>query len=160
MDNNFTKWTKWSDRNSLNGIEYPGIYCIAISETDLSTKLFEYIPELKYIGMTNSKAGLKGRLRQFDNTIKGKVGHGGADRFRYKYQDYQDLISNLFVSVCCFECNVESNKPDDLLIMGEVTKLEYVCFSEYVKKHGNLPEFNDKKGSKKYSLTFGKEQKI
>ena len=42
--------------------------------------------------MTNSIAGIKGRLKQFDNTIIGKGGHGGADRVRYKYQDSNDLL--------------------------------------------------------------------
>ena len=36
--------------------------------------------------------------------------------------------------------------------MGEVAKLEYDCFAEYVEKFGNLPEFNDKSKSPKYSL--------
>jgi len=42
--------------------------------------------------MTNSISGLKGRLKQFDNTIIGKAGHGGADRVRFKHQNYEQLI--------------------------------------------------------------------
>ena len=41
---------------------------------------FDWIKEIIYIGMTNSKGGLKNRLQQFDNTIAGKTGHGGAQR--------------------------------------------------------------------------------
>jgi len=153
IDKDFTQWTKWENRNSLNGIKYSGIYCIAISETDLSEQDFEWIFNITYVGMTNSKAGLKGRLKQFDNTIIGKSGHGGADRFRYKYENYEDLVNKLYVSVCYFECDVKSNSPKDLRIMGKVAKLEYDCFAEYVEKFGKLPEFNDKKRSLKYSLT-------
>ncbi len=68
MVNKFTNWVKWEDRNSLVGIKYPGIYCIAVSKKPLHT--FNFNPELEYIGMTNAKGGLKSRLNQFDNTIK------------------------------------------------------------------------------------------
>ncbi len=153
IDKDFSQWIKWEDRNSLNGIKYPGIYCIAISETDLSNQDFEWISRITYVGMTNSIAGLRGRLKQFDNTIIGKRGHGGADRFRFKYENYQDLVDKLYVSVCSFECNVKSNDPKGLRIMGNVAKFEYDCFAEYVERFGDLPEFNNKSKSPKYSLT-------
>ncbi len=152
-DKDFTQWFKWEDRNSLNGIKYPGVYCIAISETDLSEQNFKWIYNITYIGMTNSKAGLKGRLKQFDNTIIGKTGHGGADRFRYKYENYSALVDKLYVSVCSFKCDVKSNSPKDLRIMGDVAKFEYECFAKYVENFGCLPEFNNKNASPKYSLT-------
>jgi len=152
IDKEFSQWIKWKDRNSLNGIKYPGIYCISISKNNLSKQNFECISKITYVGMTNSKAGLKGRLKQFDNTIIGKTGHGGADRFRFKYENYQDLVDKLYVSVCSFECDVKSNTPKDLRIMGEVVKFEYDCFAEYVEKFGDLPEFNNKSKSPKYSL--------
>ncbi len=152
----FSKWTKWVEREKLSGIKYPGIYCIAISEKDLSGNNFEWIDEINYIGMTNAKSGLKGRLKQFDNTIQGKTGHGGADRFRYDYRNYEDLKCKLFVSVKYFECDVKSNLPQDLLIMGEVAKHEFECFAEFVIKHNRLPKYNDKPNAKKYSLTVGR----
>ena len=93
--------------------------------------------------------GLKGRLRQFDNTIKGKRGHGGAMRFRRKYPDYDKLIEKLFVSVNVFECDTSSKNPQDLRVMGEVAKEEYVCMAKYVEEFGRLPEFNDMKRSPK-----------
>lgn len=156
MEHKFTKRAKWENRNSLTGIEYPGIYCIAILDSDLSEHNFNWIPEIKYVGMTNSHAGLKGRLKQFNSTINGKTRHGGAARFRYKYQDYQDIVSRLFVSVHPFKCDVKSNAPEDLRIMGEVAKFEYECFATYVEKFNCLPEFNDKIKSPKFSLTNNK----
>ena len=102
--------------------------------------------------MTNSQNGLKGRLQQFDNTAKGKNGHGGADRFMYKYPDFSSIVSNLFVSVKYFECTVKSNEPSDLLVMGDVAKYEYVCFAEYAKRFKLLPIFNDKSNAPKFSL--------
>jgi len=156
MVNRFSNWEKWRNRELLNGIKYPGIYCISISETDLSEQNFYWISQISYIGMTNSKAGLKGRLKQSDNTIIGKTGHGGADRFRFKYENYQDLVDKLYVLVCSFECNVKSDAPKDLRIMGEVAKFEYYCFAEYVAKFGELLEFNNKSKAPKYGLTHKK----
>ena len=103
----FSKWIKWTERDKLNGIKFPGIYCIAISENDLSNTDFDWDEKINYVGMTNAVSGLKGRLKAFDNTIQGKSGHGGADRFRYEYRDYEDLKHKLFVSVTYFECNVK-----------------------------------------------------
>ena len=104
MINEFTNWLKWEDRNKLEGINYPGIYCIAVSRKSLNT--FSFIPELEYIGMTNSKGGLKSRLRQFDDTIKLKrTNHGGADRFLYQYENYEEVKDNIYVAICSFECD-------------------------------------------------------
>lgn len=156
-ESNFTKWVSWPERNSLSGLEYPGIYVCALADDRFnSSNDFEWMKQIIYIGMTNSAGGLRARLKQFDNTILGKTGHGGADRVRYKYQDYQQLVNSLFVSVASFVCDVKSNQPQDLLVMGEVAKFEYDCFAEFVKKHGTLPEFNNKKIAPKYSLTIGR----
>ncbi len=146
----FSAWKRWFNRNSLEGVKYPGVYCLAISDVELSGQEFKWIKEITYVGMTNSQGGLKSRLKQFDNT----TGHGGADRFRYKHQIYNNLVNQLYVSVCPFYCDVKSNRPDDLRIMGEVAKFEYDCMATYVEKFGHLPEFNDKRRSPKYSLKY------
>lgn len=156
-ESHFTKWMRWCDRDTVKGINYPGIYICAISEEDISGKNFSWTTDIVYVGMTNSLKGLTGRLKQFDNTIKGKNGHGGADRVRYKHQDYQKLVTNLFVAVASFECDVKSNTPQDLRIMGEVAKFEYNCFAHFTELFKHLPEFNDQKSSPKYSLTIGRE---
>ena len=148
-ENGFSKWEKWEDRNTLSGIKYPGIYCIALIERDISKNDFSWIPEIAYIGMTNSKGGLKSRLKQFDNTISWEEGHGGGCRFRKKYPIYPELLAKLFVSVCPFECSVDSNIPEALRIMGDVAKFEYECIATYAEKFNMLPEFNDKDRSHK-----------
>jgi hypothetical protein len=99
--------------------------------------------------MTNSGGGLKARLKQFDNTIIGKEGHGGGERFRYKYRDYEKLIKKLYVSVFSIDCDIKSNRPDDLLKMGDVAYMEYYCFAKYVELFGQMPQFNDKKNAPK-----------
>lgn len=151
----FTTWVKWENRNSLHKIDFPGIYICAKSENDLSDLKFSWIKDIEYIGMTNSASGLKGRLRQFNNTLHRKIRHGGADRMLFAYQhiDLSLLVDKLFISVAPFECDVTSNMPSDLITMGEITKFEYVCFAEYVSVFGVLPKFNDIKNSKKFSLT-------
>lgn len=77
-DNDFSSWFPWTSRNKIRGVKNPGIYVLAISGKDISNQPFSWRDEIVYIGMTNSSAGLKGRLQQFDNTINGKTGHGGA----------------------------------------------------------------------------------
>lgn len=149
---NFTNWVKWEKRNNLEGINYPGIYCIAVSKKALNK--FNFIEELEYIGMTNSKGGLKSRLHQFDDTIKIKrTNHGGADRFLFEYENYEEIKDNIYVAVCSFKCNTKNPTPVDLRIMGEVAKCEYDCWASYIEKNGRYPKFNDKLKSPKYSLT-------
>lgn len=152
MINEFTNWLKWEDRNKLEGINYPGIYCIAVSRKSLNT--FSFIPELEYIGMTNSKGGLKSRLRQFDDTIKLKrTNHGGADRFLYQYENYEEVKDNIYVAICSFECDTKNPTPKDLRIMGEVAKCEYDCWAIYIENNGRYPKFNDMSNAPKYSKT-------
>ena len=146
---NFSKWTNWQNRNQLDNLKYPGIYVLAFSDIDISGRLFKWKENIIYIGMTNSKGGLKSRLRQFENTIIGKTGHGGALRVLYKHNDYKELVRSLYVSVHPFECKVNSNEAQDLLVMGKVAEFEYICFAEYAKRFSHLPEFNDKKRSPK-----------
>ncbi|HHT9138061.1 MAG TPA: hypothetical protein ACFYEK_12580 [Candidatus Wunengus sp. YC60] len=146
----FSKWKIWERREELDGLDYPGVYALAVSIKNITDRPFSLIKEIKYFGMTNqNKDGLRGRLNQFQNTIIGKIGHGGAERFLFKYKNYNALKKRLFVSVNFTECDVNSYKPEDLCRMGGVANFEYICFAEYAKKFGRLPEFNDKKLSSK-----------
>ena len=148
----FSHWERWAHRDRLPGIHNPGVYALAVSKEDLLGNAFSFLQNIVYFGMTISRGGLKARLRQFDNTIAGKEGHGGGQRVRYKYRDYKKLTSILFVSVFPIACDVQSNKPRDLLQMGEVAYLEYYCFAKYARLYGKLPEFNDKNAPKLRSV--------
>lgn len=151
MESNFTNWVKWEDRNKLEGVNYPGIYCIAVSDKTLNE--FSFIPELEYIGMTNSKGGLRSRLRQFDATIKKiRTHHGGADRFLFEYENYEEIKDNIYVAVRSFKCNTKSPTPNDLRVMGDVAKCEWDCWAICIEKTGGYPKFNDKKIAPKHSL--------
>lgn len=154
-DNRFSAWNPWPRRDETLGVSYPGVYVLAYSGRNIAGKPFSWRKEIVYVGMTNAVSGLKGRLRQFDNTILGKSGHGGADRVRYKHRNYCSLVKRLFVAVAPFKCDPRSTRPKDLRIMGEVAEFEYLCFAHFVEKYGVLPEFNNKKASPKYSLSAG-----
>jgi hypothetical protein len=155
LEDRFSSWHRWQDRENLDDLTCPGVYAIA-HHPDLGGSPFSWRDDIVYIGMTNSALGLRGRLKQFDNTIVGKTGHGGADRVRYKHRDYAALCKALQVAVAAFNCNVSSIVPADLLIMGEVARFEYVCFAHFVERFGRLPEFNNKKMAPKYSLAVGR----
>lgn len=151
MEQKFTNWVKWEDRNKLENINYPGIYCIAVSNDILNE--FKFIKELEYIGMTNSKGGLRSRLRQFDATIKKiRTNHGGADRFLYEYENYEEIKDKIYVAIRSFECNTKNPTPNDLRIMGDVAKCEWVCWAIYIENNDRYPKFNDKNKSPKHSL--------
>jgi hypothetical protein len=145
----FGEWCKWGDFASLDKAALPGVYALMVSDKDWTGRGFTIAAEIVYFGMTNAKAGLRGRLKQFENTIQGKTGHGGAERVRNRHRDYHDLVRRLYVAIAPFEANVTSNHPEDLRVMGRVAEFEYLCFAAFVEAFGRLPEFNDKKRSPK-----------
>jgi hypothetical protein len=146
----FSRWVRWNDRRTLRGLGFPGIYALAISDADLSGERFSWIEQIVYVGMSNAVSGLKGRLKQFDNTIIGKTGHGGAERFRHDYPRHKELVPLLYVAVAPFGCDVTSNRPVDLRVMGAVAKAEYECWARYVTLFKRLPKYNDKKNAPKF----------
>ena len=147
----FSNWVSWSKKASLAGIEYPGVYCIAISDSSLDGVEFSWFKDIAYIGMTNSIKGLAGRLRQFERTLHGSSGHGGADRVRYVHSDFEVLAPRLYVSVQPIHCNSKDPKAIDYRAMGRVAQLEYDCFASYFEAYGRLPPFNDQKNAPKAS---------
>jgi hypothetical protein len=150
MNEAFSAWQSWGKREALTGLTFPGVYLLAISPITIAGVAFSWRPEVIYVGMTNARGGLKSRLKQFDDTIRfAASNHGGGERVRFKHRDYAQLCPQLYVSVRSWECDVTSNKPADLRIMGEVEKQEYECQALFVEAFGALPEFNDKKRSPK-----------
>ena len=144
-----SSWKSWYRRSEFADLRFPGVYAIAISDENLSDQPFSWIQEIVYIGMTRSVGGLTSRLKQFDNSLNANPGHGGAERFRYKHRSYTDLIPRLFVAVQAVKCEINLPKAQDYRLMGDVVKMEYLCFAEYVELYNHLPEFNDMKRSKK-----------
>ena len=150
----FSKWVKFDQRDELRDTRCPGVYAIAVSIKNIAGTPFRWTREIRYFGFTNAVSGLRGRLEQFNNTLRDKSGpgHGGAQRFINKYRNGNALAKRLYVAVCPFECNVSTNRPHDLRVMGDVVRREYVAFAKYVTLFGSLPEFNDKEKSPKQQL--------
>ena len=68
----FSSWAKWDNRIfQLNNLQHPGIYALRISKCNIEAEAqpFDWVKDIVYFGMTNSVAGLKGRLSQFNNTL-------------------------------------------------------------------------------------------
>ena len=149
MASPFCKWIQWNRRRDIPGKAFPGVYAIAISDVDISGKTFTMRKEIVYFGMTNSKNGLASRLQQFQNTILGGRGHGGAARFRFKHKSYDRLQRRLYVSASFTMCDPARKGSSDLIKMGSVAKQEYQCLAQYVTRHRQLPQFNDMKRSPK-----------
>ena len=105
----FSTWGRWVERNDHVSIAQPGVYAIALTSETLTGREFSWRKDIIYIGMSNALAGLKGRLRQFDRTMAGKLAHGGADRVRFKHRDYAAFSKRTYVAVAPFECNPASN---------------------------------------------------
>jgi hypothetical protein len=125
-DENFSTWVQWKERNTIDSINHPGIYIISYSLYDVSGKPFSFSEDIKCIGMTNNQT-LKVRLKQFNETVKGdRNTHGVADRMRYEYRNYDELLPNLYVSVLSVPYNPREITTDNLIAMGNVAKLEFV----------------------------------
>ncbi len=143
------KWIHWKNRNQILDIRQPGIYFIAYSLNDMSNHDFKFQKEIVYIGMSISKKGVLGRLYQFKRAMEGKNGiHGGAERVRFKHKNYLHFFENCYLYVDTFVLS-EKDEVFNWKQKGECVKQEYVSFANYFEKHGELPEFNDQKRSKK-----------
>lgn len=146
----FSKWSAFYDRDSLKDTRFPGVYALAISKKNIAGMPFKYSEEIAYFGMTNSKLGIRGRLNQFNDTIRRKRdNHGGAQRFSYDYKDGETLAKRLYVAICPFKCDVTSIARKDLETMGLVAHAEYVALANYAARFRRLPKYNDKKNSPK-----------
>ena len=147
----FCKWLPLSQRRDLPGKEYPGVYIIAKSP-NLITGKFGWRKDIVYVGMSLAKAGLKSRLQQFLNAIRGGSGHGPAERHYkrlykkgYTKKKIDEYVNQLYVSTSYTECDVTKiNSSSDLEQMGIVVKQEYDCLADYVKKFKRLPKINQK----------------
>lgn len=148
----FCKWQLFNDVDLVSVSQQKGVYAFAISSKPISD--FDITEKTTvYFGMTNAKGGLRSRLRQFQRTLfEGKEVHGGAQRFRYVHNTkskLEDLKKKLYFSVCEYKSPPNESYADELMLMGEVAKAEYVAFAKYFEKYGRLPKYNDKKLSPK-----------
>ena len=157
-EDRFTGWQAWPQREAIAGLGHPGVYVCALADEAFDpTAPFAWCRQIAYIGMTISRGGLRARLGQFDNAVRGRTGHKGADRVRCLYPDYASVVRALYVAVAPFPCDVASHQPSDLEVMGEVAQFEYRCLAEHARAVGGLPEFNDEKKPPKATAAFGRQ---
>lgn len=141
----FSKWQYWPDRDRLNGISFPGVYMLAVTDKDLTGKVVRF-KDVSYIGMTNSRAGLRGRWNQLSRSINGGTGHSGGNAIQKKLGVYDSWKDDLDLYVCALSvpCDVKRRSAKDLHLMGAVCYLEYAAFLQFQRacpKVGS-PEFN------------------
>lgn len=148
-ENQFSAWVQWNKRDELPQAGCPGVYVVALTARPLAGSPFSWTRSIVYVGMTNARSGLRGRLRKFDRTLSGESEHGGADRVRFKHRDADAFRTKAYVSIANFVCDPGSNRPKDLRIMGKVARFEYECLAHFVERFKRLPEFNDKTRSPK-----------
>ena len=143
----FTKWVKWGNRNELANIGLPGVYVFAMSRRDISGTEFSWSRDVIYIGMSNAKAGIKARLKQFDNSIKGKRGHSGGIKIRRDHKNYKRLVSEFFVSIAPFTDKVNARPREDEKIIKRtlITKIEHDFLAQYFSNFRRLPTYNGKR---------------
>ena len=131
----------WSDLhgnlNEIDGIKNPGVYALAYTEEDLCGRKVRP-KDIVYIGMSISKAGVKGRLRQFKRAINQGSGHSAGNRVFKKCLKGGSFESKkrrkkFWVATLTLPCNVnkEERSPKGLRVMGKVACLEYYLIAHF-----------------------------
>lgn len=140
----FTPWVRFDDRKNLPNTQYPGIYAFAISENSLAGREFGLSEKIVLLGVTFKKAGIKGRLEQFNNSIRGKSGIGdkAARRMRREYKDGEELAKRLYVSICHIKCDVTALSREDIGTIYEGARAAYLALEEFHKRYNRHPKYN------------------
>lgn len=145
------KWTNLQNgRSDLKDGKYPGVYLLAYSDRNLEGKKIS-LNDIFYVGMSNSRDGVKQRLKQFLDALEEGKGHSAANRF---YEDYAKGVpfsrmkdkETFFVASVSIRCCPEKAKrtPDDLRKMGKVAGLEYYVLAHIKEKLHREPKLNKK----------------
>jgi hypothetical protein len=139
----FSNWYAWHNRNKFLSIDCPGVYLIAITNRRDLEGTVPVWKDVDYIGMTNSRGGLRSRWNQFDRAIRGGSKHSGARSAVSRLGLYSKWKKNLYVAGMVIPCNVEKPSPKDLIKMGQVAFLEYKAMAAYSISTKRLhPKYN------------------
>lgn len=138
----YSSWHKWEDRASITGADQPGIYLLAIKGSRPVDANATY-KDVCYIGMTVSKAGLKGRWRQLDRSLRGSGGHSGANSIFAQRGAISDWgRKQLYVAAMPVPCNTTELTAADLRTQGKICYLEYEAFAQFFEHQHKKPDFN------------------
>lgn len=144
------KWASLHDKNALKdkSFKYPGVYLLAYpKQGSLKSGDRIRLKDVYYVGMSNSKSGLKGRLRQFKRAIEGKRGHSGGNTFFTLHgKPYSKLRKKkriLFAALPVECCSIKIlSTANDFRKMGHVACLEYYAIAFVKAKTKQLPALN------------------
>ena len=145
------KWTNLlKSYKNLENNHYPGVYILAYTNKDLEGKPIK-IEDIFYVGMSNSRGGIKQRLKQFIDGLNKGYGHSAGNRFFQEYSEGKSFdVANhkktFFVAFLSLPCKVNKDErsSEDLRNMGEVAKFEYCVMAFIKEKLGREPELNKK----------------
>jgi hypothetical protein len=97
-------------------LKFPGVYLLAYSDKGLDGQKVE-VADVFYVGMSNSKGGVRARLDQFKSAIEGRRGHSAGN---YCYQrNGQKPFSELrtqkkfYFAACCLELALRQRVGSD-----------------------------------------------
>lgn len=133
--------------------QYPGVYILAYSDKNLNRQPVD-MHDVFYVGMSNSRSGVKQRLKQFLDGIEHNRLHSAAMRFFKEYANRtpwsefskKNGDKRFYVASVTVRCEVEKAKrtAEDLRKMGDVAALEYYVLAHLRGNLGVEPELNDK----------------
>lgn len=144
------RWVKLDDKNLIKLKDVPGVYILAYSDEDIMEKEIK-IKDIFYVGMSNSKGGVRQRLKQFLTGIEKNKNHSAGMRFSTEYANGLPWSKfkerkTFYVASISIPCEVSKDKrnADDLRTMGIVAKLEYDVLAFMKEKTGKEPDLNKK----------------
>jgi hypothetical protein len=97
LDVAFSAWTPWAERESLSGVDQPGVYILAHFTSPPIGRADPLSREVIYIGET-CDSSLRKRWYRFNRSaFEGKFGHSGGKTYRAICRDRsQDLFVAAF----------------------------------------------------------------
>lgn len=111
-----------------------------------------WVEQVYYVGMSLSKQGLKGRLRQFLTAIEKGKGHSAGNAFfgHYGGKPYSTLQPRVPLYFATYEvpcCTIKPQAgPEDFRRMGEVACLELYAIGHVKSEMGWVPQLNRSAG--------------
>ncbi|MCP4373702.1 MAG: hypothetical protein GY797_37220 [Deltaproteobacteria bacterium] len=131
----FSKWTKWKNREALKGIRHPGVYLLAHFDVAPDKPANPTTKQIIYIGETCNQ-NLRKRWYQFNRSaFEGKIGHSGGSTYR---QVFDNLDKNLYVAAFSVD------QLDEELQPFFIRYVERKLIWDFVLQHNAAPVCNRK----------------
>ena len=135
----FSRWVRWTDRLTLDGIDSPGVYVLAHFNKPPRRAANTRVREVIYIGETCGQS-LRKRWRQFHRSaFEGKDGHSGGKTYRTHRESFGRAWRDS-LCVSAFPVNSLGDELRPLFIRFVERKL----ILDYARRWGSLPRCNKK----------------